>query len=86
MEIKKRLKQLEKYFNGKNVQGAAFRLEDESLFIPDTDPVSYLIQNGVETPKGKIVGIKRPKEELDPITEALYYEIERCIKDNGKWI
>lgn len=60
-----------------------FVLEDGSPFITDSDPLHYLIEHGVETPRGRIVAYPCDRKGADPITLAIYEEIENGIKNGG---
>lgn len=60
-----------------------FVLEDGSPFITDLDPLHYLIEHGTETPRGRIVAYPCDKKGADPITLAIYEEIENGIKNGG---
>lgn len=83
MNILERLQRLEAKV-GERPQGGAFRLEGGGIFRPELDPITYLLQNGVETPRGRIVGIDPPAGELDPVSASLYEEIDRIIKEGSK--
>lgn len=41
-----------------------FVLEDGSPFITDSDPLQYLMEHGVQTPRGRIVAYACDKKEL----------------------
>lgn len=57
-----------------------FILEDGTQFFTDADPISYLIQNGTQTPRGQIVRYEhRDERDADPITRSLYEYIEELI-------
>ena len=60
-----------------------FVLEDGSPFITDSDPLQYLMEHGTETPRGRIVAYPCDKKGADPITLAIYEEIENGIKNGG---
>lgn len=60
-----------------------FVLEDGSPFITDLDPLQYLMEHGVQTPRGRIVAYACDKKGADPITLAIYEEIENGIKNGG---
>ena len=62
-------------------QDCIFRLEGGESFRAECDLLTYLLQNGVETPQGRIVGIDPPDGELDPVSASLYEEIDRIIKE-----
>ncbi len=81
MNVLERLQRLEAQI-GSRPQGGAFQLEGGGIFRPELDPLSYLLQHGVDTPRGKIVGIEPPAGELDPVSASLYEEINNII--NGK--
>ena len=83
MNILERLQRLEAQV-GNRPQGGAFRLEGGGSFRPELDPLTYLLQNGVESPRGRIVGIDPPAGELDPVSASLYEEIDRIIKEGSK--
>lgn len=48
------------------------------------EELAVLIQNGAETPQGRIVGIDPPAGELDPVSASLYEEIDRIIREGSK--
>lgn len=83
MNILERLQRLEARV-GNRPQGGAFRLEDGTSFRPEPDPLTYLLQNGAETPRGRIVGIDPPAGTVDPVSASLYEEIDRIIKEGSK--
>lgn len=60
-----------------------FILEDGSPFITDLDPFQYLIEHRAQTPRGRIVAYPCDKKGADPITLAIYEEIENGIKNGG---
>ena len=64
----------------KNIE--AFRLEDGSLFYTDSEPIGYLLRNGVYTPRGRIVEyiLNDNIEEYDPISRALIGYISQLIE------
>lgn len=56
-----------------------FKLEDGSTFTTELDPMTYLLQYGAETERGRIVGYDPPPGTHDPITAAVYAEIRRLV-------
>lgn len=60
-----------------------FILEDGSTFVTDMGPLHYLVKHGTETPRGRIVAYPHDKKGADPITLAIYEEIENGIKNGG---
>lgn len=80
MNVLERLRRLEALAGGR-MQVCVFRLEDGGSFRPEPDPLTYLLQNGVETPQGRIVGIEPPAGELDQVSASLYEEVDRIIKE-----
>lgn len=80
MNIMERLQKLEERV-GVLTKTSAFRLEHGGVFRAECDPLTYLLQNGVDTPRGEIVGINPPEGHLDPLSAAVYEEINRIIKE-----
>lgn len=60
-----------------------FVLENGSAFVTDRDPMDYLIKNGVETPKGRIVAYPHPVNGVDPLSLSLYELIDEGIQQGG---
>lgn len=85
MSILARLQQLEKKM-GSRPQMALFKLERGGSFRAECDPLSYLLQNGVETPRGRIVGIDPPAGDIDPLSASLYETINEVINDGKERI
>lgn len=56
-----------------------FEVEDGSLFYTELDPMTYLLQHGAKTERGRIVGYEPPPGVHDPITSAVYAEIRRQV-------
>ena len=83
MNLSQRLKRLEELVGSRSLKGV-LRLEGGGTFRAECDPMSYLLQNGVETPQGRIVGIDPPAGELDPVSASLYEEIGRIIREGSK--
>ena len=79
MSIAQRLQRLEAKLGEKRAWLTAFKLEDGSTFTTELDPMTYLLQYGVKTERGRIVGYKPPPGEQDPITGAVYAEISRQV-------
>lgn len=82
MDIRQRLQRLEGQI-GVLPPATVFSLEGGGGFRAECDPLSYLLQHGTETPRGRIVGIELPAGENDPITVSLYETIDRMIKEPG---
>lgn len=80
MNILERLQRLEARV-GNRPQGCAFQLEGGGSFRSELDPLTYLLQNGVETPRGRIVGIAPPAGTVDPVSASLYEEINKIIQE-----
>ena len=56
-----------------------FKVEDGSLFYTELDPMTYLLQYGAKTERGRITGYEPPPGAHDPITAAVYAEIRRLV-------
>ena len=56
-----------------------FKVEDGSLFYTELDPMTYLLQYGAKTERGRITGYEPRPGTHDPITAAVYAEIRRLV-------
>lgn len=79
MNLLKRLCHLEAVTAQAQAGKTVFTLEDGSRFLTDADPLTYLLQYGVKTERGRIVGYEPPPGAKDPITGAVYAEISRQV-------
>lgn len=81
-DLLNRLRRLEAKANQAQAEKTVFILEDGSRFLADDDPVSYLIQHGPETPRGRIVKCEyEESQNADPITQSLHEYIKiLCTK------
>ena len=64
---------------GKQPPETVFTLEDGSTFTTELDPMTYLLQYGAKTERGRITGYEPPPGTHDPITAAVYAEIRRLV-------
>ncbi len=82
MGIDSRLKRLEavmaEYQGSQNF--TVFILEDGSSFATKQDPLSYLVEHGAETPKGKIVSYPHPVAGVGALSLSIYEAINDEIK------
>lgn len=62
---------------------AAFLLDTGATFETDVDPFEYLIKNGVETPKGRIVKYPHETEGVDALSLSLYELMDDGIRRGG---
>lgn len=79
MSIAQRLQRLESKLWEKRAWLTVFKLENGSTFTTELDPMTYLLQHGAESPRGRIVGYEPPPGAQDPITCAVYAEIRRQV-------
>lgn len=79
MSIAQRLQRLESKLRGKRAWLTVFKLENGSTFTTELDPMTYLLQYGAKTERGRIVGYEPPPGAKDPITCAVYAEISRQV-------
>ena len=79
MSIAQRLQRLEAKLGEKRAWLTVFKLEDGSTFTTGLDPMTYLLQYGAETERGRLVGYDPPPGTHDPITAAVYAEIRRLV-------
>ena len=72
MNLLKRLCHLEAVTAQAQAGKTVFTLEDGSRFLTDADPLTYLLQHGLQSPRGRIVGYEhRAEREADPISRSL---------------
>lgn len=79
MNITQRLQQLEVKMGERRAWLSSFKLEDGSTFTTELDPMTYLLQYGSKTERGRITGYEPPPGAHDPITGAVYAEIRRLV-------
>ena len=79
MSIAQRLQRLESKLWEKRAWLTVFKLENGSTFTTELDPMTYLLQYGAKTERGRIVGYEPPPGAQDPITGAVYAEIRRLV-------
>ena len=88
-DIRERLRRLEAEYSERLAEKTVFRLADGTLFYTDCDPVTYLLMNGVETTRGRIVAYvpSNSTGERDPLSVAIMDYIdeltERRMPDFG---
>lgn len=80
-DILQRLRRLETAYQMRQDGLTVFKLDNGSLFHAKTDPITYLLKNGVDTGMGKIVDLMDPAGATDPITAAVYDEIREIISE-----
>ena len=79
-DLLKRLRHLEAVTAQAQAGKTVFILADGSRFYTEADPLTYLLQHGPESPRGRIIGYERGvSRDADPITEALYEHIRELI-------
>lgn len=59
-----------------------FFLDNGELFEVD-DAFAWLIMNGVETPRGRIVAFRHPERDADPLTQSIIETIDAAIEAGG---
>lgn len=64
-------------------QLTVFLLETGDIYSTSMDPVAYLMTQGVETPKGRIVACPHETEGVDALSLSLYELIEEGIRQGG---
>ena len=80
LDLLRRLRRLEAVTAQAQAGKTVFILEDGSRFYADSDPLTYLLQHGPESPRGRIVGYEHEKlKDADPITISLYGHIGELI-------
>ena len=85
MNLLKRLCHLEAVTARAQEGKTAFTLEDGSKFFTDDDPLTYLLQHGPQSPRGRIVGYERTEgREVDPISRSVCEYINEYLKGGEK--
>lgn len=79
MNILQRIQKLKNEMERKQQNLTAFQLEGGGTFYTDRDPVSYLLEHGTKTPRGRITGCTPSSEECDPISKSLFDTIQSLI-------
>lgn len=78
MNLLKRLCHLEAVTAKAQAGKTVFTLEDGSRFFTDADPLTYLLQHGPQSPRGRIVGYEHQEgREVDPISRS----VGECINE-----
>lgn len=84
MNLLKRLCHLEALTAQAQAGKTAFVLEDGSRFYVETDPLTYLLQHGPQSPRGRIVGYEhQERREVDPISRSVGECINEMLKGGG---
>lgn len=83
-DLLKRLRRLEAVAAQAQAGKTAFVLEDGSRFYVETDPLTYLLQHGPQSPRGRIVGYEHTEgREVDPISRSVGECINELLKGGG---
>lgn len=84
MNLLKRLCHLEAVTAQAQAGKTVFTLEDGSRFLTDADPLTYLLQHGPQSPRGRIVGYEHQEgREVDPISRSVGECINELLKGGG---
>lgn len=68
-DLLKRLRRLEAVTAQAQAGKTVFTLADGSRFYAEGDPLTYLLQHGPESPRGRIVGYEHKEgRDVDPIS------------------
>lgn len=68
LDLLKRLRRLEAEAAQRQAGKTVFVLEDGARFLTEDDPITYLLQHGPQSPRGRIVGYEHTEGEGDPIS------------------
>lgn len=81
MNLLKRLRHLEAVTAQAKEGKTAFTLEDGSQLLTEQDPLTYLLQHGPQSLRGRIVGYDHKEgREVDPISLSVGECINELIK------
>ena len=85
MNLLKRLCHLEAVTAQAQAGKTHFTLEDGSQFLIDADPLTYMLQHGPQSPRGRIVGYEHKEgREVDPISRSVCEYINEYLKGGEK--
>lgn len=80
LDLLKRLRRLEAVTAQAQAGKTVFVLADGSRFYTDADPLTYLLQHGPESPRGRIVGYEHQEgRDVDPISRSLGEYLQELI-------
>lgn len=80
LDLLKRLRRLEAVTAQAQAGKTVFVLADGSRFYADADPLTYLLQHGPESPRGRIVGYEHQEgRDVDPISRSLGEYLQELI-------
>lgn len=86
MQIEARLERLQKAVQSRTEPLTIFEVEDGTAFRTERLPLDYLRRCGAITPSGqKIMGWKRPKEAMDPLSSSLCDLVDAVIAGSVPW-
>lgn len=84
MNLLKRLCHLEAVTAQAKEGKTAFTLEDGSQYLTEDDPLTFLLQHGPQSPRGRIVGYEHKEgREVDPISRSVCECINELLKRGG---
>lgn len=84
MNLLKRLHRLEAVTAQARAGMTVFTLADGSRFLTEDDPLTYLLQHGPESPRGRIVGYEHKEgREVDAISRSLMEYVDELLKGGG---
>lgn len=80
LDLLRRLRRLEAVMAQAQADKTVFVLEDGSRFYAEPDPLTYLLQHGPESPRGRIVGYEHQEgREMDPISHSVGEYINQLL-------
>lgn len=79
LDLLKRLRRLEAKAEQRQAGKTVFVLEDGARFLTEDDPITYLLQHGTESPRGRIVGYAHTEGDIDPISRSVGEYIRELI-------
>ena len=79
-DLLRRLRRLEMTAARARAEMTVFTLADGSRFYTEADPLTYLLQHGNQTPRGRIVGYEHQEgRDVDPISRSLGEYLKELI-------
>lgn len=81
LDLLKRLRRLEAEAAQRQAGKTVFVLEGGARFLTEDDPITYLLQHGPQSPRGRIVEYEHTEGwEVDPISISVCEYINELLK------
>ena len=80
LDLLKRLRRLEAVTAQAQAGKTVFTVGNGTQFLTELDPLTYLLQHGPESPRGRIVGYEHQEgRDVDPISRSVGEYIKQLL-------